>query len=50
MALLFLVFATAIVLAWNGFRNTALILVLINLLLCLAMFAYHVTDKLNIIL
>lgn len=50
MALLFLVFATAIVLAWKGFRKTALILVLINLLLCLAMFTYHVTDKLNIIL
>lgn len=50
MALLFLLFTIAIMFAWTGYRRTALVLVLINLFLCLAMFAYHVTDKLNILL
>jgi hypothetical protein len=50
MAFLFLIFTIAILLLWAGYRRTALVLTLINLLLCLAMFWHHVTDKLQILL
>lgn len=50
MTFLFLIFTIAIVLLWAGYRKTALMIALINILLCLAMFWYHVTDKLKIML
>lgn len=50
MSILFLIFAFVIILIGFGFRKTALILALINLLLCLAMFWHHVTDALQILL
>lgn len=50
MAILFLIFTVAIALMGFGMRKAALIIVLINLLLCLAMFWHHVTDVLKIML
>lgn len=48
MSLLFLIFAIVIALIGFGFRKAALILAIINLLLCLAMFWHHVSDVLQI--
>jgi Family of unknown function (DUF5993) len=50
MAALYLIFVIDMVLLFEGYRKTAIILTLINLLLCLAMFWHHVTDKLTILL
>lgn len=50
MAILFLIFAVAIFLMGLGLRKAALIVALINLLLCLAMFWHHVTTHVNILL
>jgi hypothetical protein len=50
MSGLFLLFVVAIALIGFGFRKAALLLALINLLLCLAMFWHHITDVLQIAL
>lgn len=50
MAFLFLIFTIAIWLLWSGQRKAALIVALINLVLCLAMFWHHATDTLKILL
>lgn len=48
MAFLFFIFALAIAFIAFGYRKTAMALVIINLLLCLAMFWHHITDHLKI--
>lgn len=50
MAALFLIFTIVIALIGFGFRKAALILAIINLLLCLLMFWHHITDFLHIML
>lgn len=48
MAGLFLVFVIVLVLIWLDMRKTAIILTIINILLCLELFRHHVTTILNI--
>jgi len=48
MCALFLVFTLAIVLMGLGLRKSAMVVIFINLLLCLAMFWHHITDVLKI--
>jgi hypothetical protein len=50
MAALFLVFVIALITLFLGYRKAAIILTIVNLILCLAMFWHHVTDKLKILL
>jgi Family of unknown function (DUF5993) len=48
MAGLFLLYVFVMLLLWFGQRKAAMILGIINLILILAMFWYHVTDVVNI--
>ncbi len=50
MALLFLLFAIAMISIWRGYRRLGICIALGNLALCIAMLLYHMTDKLNILL
>lgn len=50
MAFLFLIFAIAILLIGLGYRKAAMIVTIVNLLLCLTMFWHHITDALKIML
>lgn len=48
MSVLFLIFAIVIALIGLGYRKAAMILAVINIVLCLAMFWHHITDILHI--
>lgn len=50
MAALFFLFVIDMLLIWKGLRVPAIVLGLVTLLLCLAMFSYHATDVLQIML
>jgi len=48
MAALFLVWLGAFVLAAKGRRNLSIVVGLIALILCLAMFRYHLSDNITL--
>lgn len=50
MSALFLIFVIVIALIGLGYRKAAMVLTLINIALCLAMFWHHITDVLHIML
>jgi hypothetical protein len=50
MFALFLVYVAALALMGFGLRKAAMIVTLVNILLCLAMFWHHATDVLKIAL
>jgi hypothetical protein len=50
MAGLFFIFVVNMLLVWRGLRKPAIILAIVNLLLCLAMLWHHVTTKIDIML
>lgn len=50
MAGLFLIFVIIVILIWFDLRKTAIVLTIINILLCLEIFRHHATTILNILL
>ena len=46
MMSLFLIFAVVMLLAWFGKKKPAVVLFLINIVLCIFWFKHHVTDPL----
>ncbi|NGX58386.1 MAG: hypothetical protein K940chlam3_01293 [Chlamydiae bacterium] len=48
MAGLFVIFLFSILLIWLKWNNTAIVVVLFNLILCALMLCYHATSILNI--
>lgn len=48
MAFLFLIFLIICILIYMGYRQTAIVLTLINFIFMLAMFYHHITTPINV--